>query len=452
MTWAAALVALVFLLMNPLTATQGRGVPLFLAKPKSPPPTKSGTMPAKSVKDFEAGVCVNTHWNFLDTPYNGSYTALKNALIDLRITCSRAAWSPGESWHTNRLKDLAASGIKHSMIIDDEFYDDSAEDRAAADADSSGHVSAAEALDYLMDVAPETVLQLEGPNEELFDSGQCATTLTNTQQVWTAKQADSRYNGIWFVGPSAASPTQYACLGDISGITDAGNIHHYSGDLTPEASENGSADWRLSGWISNVRAAVGPNAPVVSTESGYHTAVNDPDGHRPVSETADGKYMTQLHFAFQRAGLSRTFKYELVDEFPNAAKDDLQSNFGLLRNDLTEKPAYTALNNVMDLLADDMQATLIPLDYSVSGAPGTFKQYLLQKSDGTHWLAMWNDISVWNGTTDLTPSDVNVTLTLGTAKTIKTYRPYTSASAASTTTGTSDSVPINADVTLVEIR
>lgn len=451
MTWAAALVALVFLLMNPLTIPQGgRGVPLFLAKPKSPPPTKSGTMPAKSLQEFRNGVCANVHWNFLDTPYNGSFTALKNALVDLHITCARAMWSPGESWHTTRLKDLAAVGIKHSLLIDDEFYDDSAEDRAAADADSSGHVSAAEALDYLMDVAPETVLQLEGPNEELFDSTQCAASLQNAQDVWAAKQADSRLADIPFIGPSAAQSTQYSCLGDISAITDAGNIHSYPGGLSPEATTAGSSS--LQSWMQNARAVVGEQAPVVATETGYHTAINYGGGHSPVSETADGKYTSQLNFAYQRAGVQRAFKYELVDEFNNPALDDLQSNFGLLRNDLSQKPAYVSLNNVMDLLADDTQATLIPLDYSVSGAPATFKQYLLQKSDGTHWLAMWNDISVWNGTTDLTPSDVNVTLTLGTAKTIKTYRPYTSASAASTTTGTSASVPINADVTLVEIR
>ena len=43
-----------------------------------------------------------------------------------------------------------------------------------------------------------------------------------------------------------------------------------------------------------------------------------------------------------RAGIPRTYAYELIDEKPDAALTDPEQHFGLLRNDFSEKPAFTA--------------------------------------------------------------------------------------------------------------
>src|SRR5215207_3144330 len=419
-------------------------------KPKNTPVT--GVSFAKSAKDFTGSVCVNAHWDYTDTPYYSNYATLKAALLDLHVTCARGHYKPGASWHTARLNDLAGSGIKHSLIMDHEYWD-SASDIAEADANLDGVVSTAEAVDNLMENAPDAILALEGPNEELWDAGECAATLQITQEIWAAKQADSRYNGIPFIGPVAAWPTQYTCLGDISGITDGGNTHPYLSNLSPDATDAGS-NWSAQGWLNNARAAFGADAPIWASETGYHTAINETGTHEPVSETADGKYMSQLFFAFQRTGYEKVYKYELIDEFDNLDLDDDQSHFGLLRYDLSQKPSYVALNRVMDLLYDGSQANLTPLDHTVANTPTTFRSYLLQKSDGSHWLAMWNDVSIWDETTavDLNPADVTVTLNFPRAKSVDVYRPYSSASPVSSATGTTVNVGINADVALVKIQ
>jgi len=419
-------------------------------KPKKPLVT--GVSPAKSAKDFTGSICVNAHWDYTNTPYYSDYATVKGALVDLHITCDRSSYRPGVAWYTARLNDLAASGIKHTVILDDELFNATAADRAEADLNSDGTVSTAEAVTRLMDTMPN-IIALEGPNEELWDAGQCAATLQLAQETWAAKQADSRYNGIPFIGPSAAWPTQYSCLGDISGITDGGNAHPYPGDLPPSATIAG-ANWSAAGWLRNTRLAVGSTAPVWATETGYNTAINATDPGPGLSEAADGKYMSQIYFALQRIGYTKVFKYELLDEFDNPALDDDQSHYGMLRYDLTQKPSYVTLNRIMDLLDDSGQANLTPLDYTVTGTPSTFRSYLLQKTDGSHWLAMWNDIKVWDGTTgtDLTPADVTVTLSLTSRKTVDVYRPYSSASPVSSSTGTTVEVAINADVALVKIQ
>lgn len=437
--WASAIVAATFLIANPLMA---RTYNMLVCPP--------GVMPAKSVQEFRSGVCTNAHWYFGSTPYTTAYATLKTAILDLGMTCLRDQWSPGDTVQKDRFVDLAASGVKHSVIIDSRYFNDTAADRTQADTDSSGAVSVAEAIDHLLDNAPGSVLALEGPNELLGSN--CASAITQLQEIWAVKQSDSRLADIPVLSPAAAQPTQNSCLGDQSAYTDEGNIHSYPGDSPPEATERG-ADWSLAGWKNHVQSVVGQGVPITATETGYHNAVNTTDGHLPVSETADGKYMAQLYFAYQRAGVHRAHKYELVNQFSNPGLDNIQGHFGFLRNNLTEKPSYVSVDNMMDILADSGPTTLNPLDYQLTTGTGTVRSYLLQKSDGSHWLAVWNDVKIWDTTLgDLSPADVSVTLTLQQTRTIDTYRPYVSASVQDSVVASSKVLSVGADPVLVKIQ
>ncbi|HLM22890.1 MAG TPA: hypothetical protein VK390_15380 [Propionibacteriaceae bacterium] len=411
--------------------------------------------PAKAVKEFTDGVCLNFHAYYTDTAYVTGYSTLKAQLADLNINCVRDQVSPGSSLQMPAWQDLAAAGIKFSVQLDSRFYNDSAADRTAADDDASGTVEADEAIDWTLDGIPNAVLDFEGPNEEMADPTECAQTLVEMDAIWAAKQADPRVASIPILSPSAADPLEYSCLGDVSAITDEGNIHSYPGGRTPEATERvGSRT--LTGWITNVQGAVGADAPIVASETGYHNATNytDANGHHPTAEAEAGKYMSQLHFAYQRRGVHRTFGYEMVDAHAESPLIDPEDHFGIVRNDLTEKPAYVALDNMMDLLADSSTGTLTPLEYAVTGAPATFKSYLLQKSNGEHWLAMWNDVKIWDDATrtSISVADVTVGLSFPTNEPVTVYRPYSSASPVTSATTNAVSVGINADVTLVKVQ
>lgn len=71
--------------------------------------------------------------------------------------------------------------------------------------------------------------------------------------------------------------------------------------------------------------------------------------------------------------------------------------------------------------------TLGKLDYTLSGSLPNVKQRLLQKSDGSFWLLLWNDVSVWNSTTktDITNIAVPASLTFndGVSRTVTVYNP-----------------------------
>ena len=77
--------------------------------------------------------------------------------------------------------------------------------------------------------------------------------------------------------------------------------------------------------------------PMAATETGYPT-------HRSgSSELAQGKYLPRLFCEYFTHGVQRTFWYELVDEdeFPDPNGDNVECHYGIIRKDLTPKPAYT---------------------------------------------------------------------------------------------------------------
>src|SRR5690606_35790567 len=76
-----------------------------------------------------------------------------------------------------------------------------------------------------------------------------------------------------------------------------------------------------------------------------------------------------------------------------------ESNFGLLRNDLSPKPAFAALKNLIAICSDPGGGSAAPgaLDYRVGGDQENLRHLLLQKSDGSFYLALWRAESVWDG-------------------------------------------------------
>ena len=90
-------------------------------------------------------------------------------------------------------------------------------------------------------------------------------------------------------------------------------------------------------------------------------------------------------------GFQETFFYQLLDE-PSSPP-----GFGLLRSDMSQKPAFTALSNLLKLLSDQ-GGTFTPgsLPYSIAGADSNVDHLLLQKSDGTYWLILWLEEPSWD--------------------------------------------------------
>jgi hypothetical protein len=98
-----------------------------------------------------------------------------------------------------------------------------------------------------------------------------------------------------------------------------------------------------------------------------------------------------------RDGVRRTFTYELIDEKPDPHERDPEQHYGLLRNDFTPKPAFTALKNLLTLVGrGGDEPRLRPVRIRLAGADEGVRELVLQKADGTYLVALWRDNDVWN--------------------------------------------------------
>ena len=162
---------------------------------------------------------------------------------------------------------------------------------------------------------------------------------------------------------------------------------------------------------------VAPHRRIAVTEAGYHNALATRGGHPPVSESADAAYVPRLFLDFFRAGIARTYLYELVDEWPDGTDSKQESHFGLLRNNFGEKPAFRTLRALMTSVRP-VSATrfrLRRLGYRLAGGPSDLRQLLLQTGPRRYALVLWRNTTVWqiNTRRALTVRGASVRLSLG---------------------------------------
>jgi hypothetical protein len=231
---------------------------------------------------------------------------------------------------------------------------------------------------------------VEGPNE--YDRSGDSDWVTNLrayqEQLYGLVRSNPALDGIPVIGPSLTSDSAFMALGDLSGSLDWGNAHPYSGGQTPTSTLTYNA---------GLEATVARSKPMAATEAGYHNALNATSGQPPVSEDAAADYVPRLFLDMFRAGVPRTYLYELLDERPDPSQSSPENEFGLLRSDFGEKPAFGTLEALMHLTAPAGSAGLTPLHVAVSG-PADLRQLLLQTGPASYALVLWRDVKVWDQT------------------------------------------------------
>lgn len=330
---------------------------------------------AKPADSFVDSIGVNTHTAYDWTAYGSGFDLVKQRLSELGVRHIREVLVREKPEQYQRLNDLAAMGVRSTLVLGDP---------------ANGSEGLSELVSTASSELAGSLDALEGPNE--FDSrggsGWAPRLAAYQQQLYAEVKADPALSGVPVVGPSILHRSSQEELGDISGSLDYGNIHPYPFGAPPES----NIDSQLA------KAALNSGGkPVMATESGYNTALNSQEEHPPVSEDAMATYMPRLFLSYFERGIARTFSYELVDEKPNADLSEQEEHFGLLKNDFSEKPAFNALRNLIEIL-EDPGPGFAPssLAYSIGGATTDLHQVLLQKRDGSYYLALWRGSSVWD--------------------------------------------------------
>ena len=250
-------------------------------------------------------------------------------------------------------------------------------------------------LDELADVVAryrQATDGLEAPNEfDHFVGGPGWTTALRDYQrrLYQRVKGDPRLRSLPVVGPSFKGADAARRVGDQRSMLDVGNIHPYTGGRSPSPAHLHTELARA--------AAVSARKPVWATEAGFHNALRATSGQPGVSEQAAAVYLVRTFLEHFRAGIARTYAYELLDETAEPAGRLPERHFGLLRSDFSPKPAFTALKNLLRAVGDDRTAgSLRPLGLTVTSAPRDLRRLVLRKRDGTYLVALWREASVWD--------------------------------------------------------
>ena len=407
-----------------------------------PEPVTFKTVQAKSAYDFTDSVGVNIHLHYVDTVYTEFSDIIEPALLELGVKHVRDgvytyAAAERDTFYYERMRSLIAAGIRPTLITsigDGEFNEPTNYERLAATyAWLDGEIEA-----------------FEGVNEPDLSGIENWVALTREAQqtLFETVKADAAMKDTPVLGPSVSQRNKE--LGDVSDYLDFGNIHPYADGQAPSRQGYGidtASSIKRAGLVSG-------DKPIIATESGYHNAVNSQEQHKGVSERASAIYMPRLLLGHFGLGIERTFLYELIDLRPDRDFVRRDLHFGLLRNDGSQKPAFASVKNLLSILADEADFSAGELEYRLSG-PEDLNSLLLQKQDGTFYLALWRGVSSYDTqkNEDIMVSAQKVTLELRNPASLSAYAFATDGRVSqSVLAGNAVELELKDTVTILEIK
>lgn len=393
----------------------------------------SSSQQAARSSDFLDSVGVVTHFGYTDTNYYNQPAKTIAAIQQLGVRHVRDGISYG--WVAPNLyaifAQLAAANIHPDLLLPNPGP------TAAEIENLLPHYPGADAV--------------EGPNE--YDHTESANWAAQLRAYLPTVMQVGRDVNLPVIGPSLTLPASYPELGDVAPYINFSNIHAYWGGRNPETQGWGPPDahgalYGSFAYDLDQVQTTGPGKPVMITETGY-VVTNTPTINE-IPEAVEAIYEPRLLLHAWNEGIQRTYIYELMDD-PSSLP-----GFGLMHADLTPRPAYLALQTLLHLLADAPgNQTPGKLAYSLGGANG-LESTLLQKQDGSFWLAVWNPGCIYD-VNNLVPTPIastQVSLSVAGGRQVVAVWTFNGAGGADevAVNKSTASITVGSAVTLVEIQ
>ncbi len=368
---------------------------------------------AISATTFIDTLGVNTHLDF-----GGTYADLAQVESNLEylgvpnVRDSAEAASDAQTW----LEVAQATGVR---------FDDYIAETSQAGMQTD--------IGFMTQLADEGILNaIEGGDEEDDSYPQSlGNTLAATALVQQQLYALGEKLGLPVINMSFGSgwtaandwEGDYGAVGNLSAYATYANAHTYPnvGQVPNSAIEQLNGDAKLAA----------SSRPVMTTEIGWTTT--------SFSETAIAQYAVDATLDGIADGDAGMYFYALYD--------DSSGDYGLFNADGTARPAATALHDLTALLADtgSTAKTFTPgsLNYTLSGTESSDSSILIEKSNGTFWIGLWNEGG--------TAHTVTVTLPSAAAE-IEVFDPIAGTSSIETASNASTiAVSLGSDPLLIEV-
>ena len=322
---------------------------------------------AAAASSFIDSVGIVTHFAYYDTPYGSRFDAVAKRLIELGIKHVRDAVVVGQTLVCERERMLATHGIRFGYVT--------------SPAMPPSYIS-----NWANCVGP-AIEAFEGPNEydvshPAADNAWVQTLRAYQATLYDTVKHDAATRNLAVIGPSLTTESAYRAVGDLSRHLDFGNMHDYYSSREPGTSGWGDGGYGSIAYNLALARIVAGSKPIFATETGWGTGV-EPD---EVTDAVQGVYVPRLFLDHFEEGVARTDEYELLDEASPPF-----DHYGLLRSDLTPKPAYAALQSLLATLDDpgDGVTRRDVLRYSIDADSQGLRHALFEKRNGTFYLALW---------------------------------------------------------------
>jgi hypothetical protein len=343
--------------------------------------------PATSAQTIENSIGVNTHIGEGGTGY-ASVSTTASAINYLGIKNLRDA--------PNASQDVGTSGLWQQIANATGAKFDAYMNRGSTASDvtdlANAKLLANQGILNLIEGVDEPDVATQYGNSSAW-SANFQKTVYATAHSLGLKAVNMSFGGGW----TATNNWQgdYGTVGDLSAYTDYGNAHTY-----PNASETVDAGiTRLNG-LAKLAAS---SRPVMTTELGWNGA--------QFSAATIAKYTLDAVLDGVQDGDAKSYFYGLFD--------DASGKYGLMNSDGSARPAGTALHNLTTILADSGTPKSGTLAMGLTDTQSSDHSLLMEKSNGTFELALWNESAGAH----------SVTLSLGaTASAISVYDPLVSSS------------------------
>jgi hypothetical protein len=345
---------------------------------------------------------VDTHLTYTDTPYYTAWPQIFNALKTLGVKHIRDGYSnlASNPQIATEHQELAQAGITTDYVIP-----------------------------YNTRVTPQQIEQFAGQvwdMEALEASNECDTSgacggagiagLSNVIATLPNLLSAAQALHVPLMGPSWGMPSSFLQSGNIASRMNLNSLHLYFGGRNPGSVGWGSFDTQgnsfgsLAYWIdqSNIEA---PGITPVITETGY---LSFPSTSTPytIPESVAASYVPRTLLLAFKYGYEETFFYQLLDDPSSPA------GFGLLNSDLSPKPPFKALSNLLALMSDP-GGSFSPgtLSFQLAGGDSNLQHMLFQKSDGSYYLVLWLEEPSYNPVTNqniaVAPQNIGIELAGG---------------------------------------
>jgi len=269
----------------------------------------------------------------------------------------------------------------------------------------------ADVLDTLHKLPRGSVDAIEGNNESdmPITSGDfprypasTAAAQANQAVLYRAVKADPAFKAVpviaWTLGKNWPWGGYVGYGKFVSTDFDYQSLHSYPGNDTIDGSMFAPGHTEFMKLTNSIIPPGGKAKPIVVTETGAIYSMTGPDKVEHNSEWAQAKKITMILADDFRLGIVRTYLYSVGGEKP----------FSLdTRDDGTPRPAGCALSFLTSTLGEAKwdAARLVwtapsfapgCLALSLSAIPPTIHYLLLQKSDRSFYLLIWNDVMLWD--------------------------------------------------------